>query len=403
MELNSSSFFILLALIIILARLAGQIMDFFRLPTVIGEILLGMFLGLFPIFGSDFHTHPVIQFFTEFGAVILLFMVGLESTFAELVKVGRAALLVAVIGMAVPMSLGIGVSYLLKATPFWAGHIFVGATLAATSVGLTARVLKDLGQSKSTESRIILAAAVIDDILGLILLAIVTAYAKASDSGIIDFISLLGLLIKALGFIVGALLVGRFVLHPLFFSMSKVGGRGAQLISTLSFCLVMSGLAHQFGLAPIVGAFFAGLVLQPTHFDKFKEHSEYRIDDQLNPLSVVFIPLFFVITGMKVDLRVFLNPSVLWLGILIAVVAIFGKLASGLVSGKNARSWVVGVGMIPRGEVGIIFASLATSLSIQGQPIFSSHLFGAMLMMVIVTSIVSPIWLGKLLNNKRQK
>jgi Kef-type K+ transport system membrane component KefB len=399
-ELSNTYLFSALALILVLARLAGKGAQKIGLPSVIGELILGMLLGAFPMFGPTFHQHPVLTFMVELGALILLFEVGLESTFGELRRVGATASRVALVGIMAPLILGAGVSFLLDATASLAGHIFIGATLAATSVGITARVLRDLGQSQSPEAKVILAAAVFDDILGLVLLALVSALVQSTGGSELSFLSIALLLGKAVLFVLLTAVIGKWFIPPIFRIASYLFGKGGQLTITLSLCLALSGLAHFFGLAPIIGAFFAGLLLQPFHFEVFRPLAERPIEDQLEPLSTIFIPLFFVATGMKVDLSVFLDFDIFKLGILISLAAILGKVVSGWAADRHTNRWVIGVGMIPRGEVGIIFAALGASLTLQGKPLFSPKVFGAMIMMVTITSIISPVWLGYLLKRK---
>jgi Kef-type K+ transport system membrane component KefB len=394
----------LLALILFLARIAGRGAKKLGVPSVLGELVLGILLGVVPGLGAEFYSQSAIHFMMELGAILLLFEVGLESSFAELRQVGFVAGRVALVGVLVPVILGVAVSRALHASSDFVGHLFIGATLAATSVGITARVLRDLGQSQSHEAKVILGAAVFDDILGLVLLAWVSALvggANIRGAGYNGMATGLYLLFKSGLFIVATIGIGRWIVPPLFEASARLLGRSSLLLMALSFCLGMSFLAHSFGLAPIIGAFFAGLVISPRQLVVGSPESSLTLEDQFGPLSSVFVPLFFVVTGMKVNLAVLADSRIFVFGVLLSLAAVFGKLVSGWVADRRCRKVVVGVGMIPRGEVGLIFASLGMSLSLQGQPLLSPLVFGAIVAMVTVTSVVAPIWLGYLLRKTK--
>lgn len=401
-EIPSMDFlFVAIAVILVAARLAGEVAQKIGLPSVVGESLLGMLLGLFPFFGSAFQEQPIIQFISELGAILLLFEVGLGSTFSELRKVSGSGGRVAVIGMLAPLAIGVGMSLAFGAATTTLGHLFIGAALTATSVGLTARTLRDLGQSQSLEAKIILAASVFDDILGLLLLAVLSALAESGGQDV--SMAMLGIIsAKALVFILFSAAVGKWVVPPLFRAAARFAGRGAQITFTLGLCFLFSGISHLFGLSPILGAFLAGLLLQPLHFEAFKAFSETPVEDQLEPLSTIFIPFFFVAVGMKVDLPSLMHPNTIVLGVFITLAAIVGKVVCGITAGPGADRMIVGVGMIPRGEVGIIFASMGTSIAIDGQPLISMPVFGSIIFMVMATSIISPIWLEYLIRRKSE-
>lgn len=389
-----------LALVLILARFAGKIAMKIGLPSVLGELILGILLGALPKFGASFQHNPALIFMTELGALLLLFEVGLQSSFSELKRVGPVASRVALVGIFAPLVLGMLVSSFFGATSSLSGHMFIGSILAATSVGITARVLRDLGQSQSPEAKVILAAAIFDDILGLILLAIVTAIVNVGNGGELSFFSISLIFIKSFLFIFLALALGRWLVPILFGIAARFLDKGALLTTAFGLCLFFSMLAHLFGLAPIIGAFFAGLVIQPHHFASFQQ-SETILEEQLEPVSTLFIPLFFVFTGMKVDLSVFTSPNSLKLGIILSIAAIIGKVLAGAAASKNTKRLLIGVGMVPRGEVGLIFASVGISLTLHGEPLLSPAVFGAIIIMVTITSIIAPIWLEFLLRKGR--
>ncbi|MGZ3711121.1 MAG: cation:proton antiporter, partial [Bdellovibrionota bacterium] len=251
----------ILALLLLAARIAGHAASRIGLPSVLGELCLGMVLGSGLILSRPDES-MVWQFLGELGVLLLLFGVGLESRLGELRKVGRQSSLVAVIGITLPVFLGTIASFAFGIVQTFTAHLFLGAALSATSVGLTARVLRDLGQGHSQEAKIILGAAVIDDILGLVLLALVTALAKAHSVASIGMLSILFIFLKALVFLVLAVYAGKYLLPLLFRWTAGILGQGAVLTTGLAICLAYSWAAHQFGLAPAVGAFFAGLMIQ---------------------------------------------------------------------------------------------------------------------------------------------
>jgi Kef-type K+ transport system membrane component KefB len=271
-------------------------------------------------------------------------------------------------------------------------HAFIGATLTATSVGITARVLKDLGHSQSKEARVILGAAVIDDVLGLVILAVVTGIIGAAGRGasfaLADVLLLLG---KAIGFLAVSLVLGVMFSRKLFSLASKLRARGVLLAVGLAFCFLLSWLANVIELAPIVGAFAAGLILEQTHYRDFVDRGEHGLEELIHPISSFLVPIFFVVMGMRTDLRSFAQPGVLGLAAALTIVAILGKQVCSLgVLDRSVDRWTVGIGMVPRGEVGLIFANIGLALSIGGQRIVDDATFSAIVVMVILTTMVTP-------------
>ncbi|MCS7466356.1 cation:proton antiporter [Stieleria sp. ICT_E10.1] len=325
-----------------------------------------------------------IWLFSELGVILLLFMVGLESQVDDMLAVGWRALLVAVVGVTIPFVLGYFASrWLLPESPVVA-HLFLAATLCATSVGITARVLQDFKKTQTREAKIILGAAVIDDILGLILMTVVVGVASTGEVDVLK-ISKIGLLSTL--FLVAIILCGgKFVgwMIPVF---TTFGGRHLKLLFPLALAFLLAWVAGIIGLAPIVGAFAAGLILREDHF---KFDSQHSMEGLIAPLEKIFAPIFFVLMGMQVDLRSFTDINTLWLALGLSVVAIVGKLACGIVSGRGADRWTIGLGMIPRGEVGLIFASIG-----RGFGVLSGSLFSAVVAMVIVTTLMTPVLLKK--------
>lgn len=384
-----------LAVILVAAKLAGHVAARFGQPAVLGELAAGVLLGSVDLAGltwfAPLQQEPTIQVLASLGVIILLFEVGLESTIRDMLKVGWPSLLVAVLGVVAPFVLGWGVGWLLLPNRSVYVHVFLGAVLTATSVGVTARVLQDLGKSQSREARIILGAAVIDDVLGLIILAVVGGLIAAVDAGgSLSSLEIAAILGKAMVFLFGALAVGSYLSPRVFSIASRLHGRGILLTTALVFCFVLAYGASVIGLAPIVGAYAAGLILEDVHFRSFAtRHGE--LEELIQPLSTLLVPVFFVVTGMRVDLTAFARLDVLGLAAALTAAAIVGKqlCAVGAFGGSLNRV-AVGIGMIPRGEVGLIFANIGLGLRIGGQPVVDSAIFSAIVIMVMVTTMATP-------------
>ncbi len=390
-----------LALIFVVAKVGGELFERMNQPAVLGELIAGMCVGALALVGVEgvetLRTHAVIGALAEIGVIILLFEVGLESNLAEMLEVGWSALLVATAGVVAPFFLGWGISAYFLPEEGTLGHVFIGATLCATSVGITARVLRDLGRLQTRESRIILGAAVIDDVLGLLILAVVAGAIRASAAGGALALSDVGLIaLKSVAFLVGAVLVGHFVVPHLFRGVGRFRSRGVLLTVSLAFCFFLAWVAAEVGLAPIVGAFAAGLVLDEAHFENFNRRGERDLEDLIAPVGAVLVPVFFVQMGLRVDLSAFARWELLGLAAALTVAAIIGKQVCSLaVVERGVNRLAVGLGMIPRGEVGLIFAGIGASLTLpnaQGvaEPVIGPAVFGAVVIMVIVTTLVTP-------------
>jgi Kef-type K+ transport system membrane component KefB len=385
-----------LVIILVAAKIGGEFAIRIGQPAVLGELLLGVFLGNLSLVGytafEPIKSDPFIDMFARIGVLVLLFEVGLESTVAQMLKVGMSALLVAVLGVFTPFALGWAVgAWLLPYRGLYV-HAFLGATLTATSVGITARVLKDLKRSKSSEARIILGAAVIDDVLGLIILTVVTGIIAAADTGGTlarwDIALILG---KAAGFLAGSLILGVLLSQQLFSLASRLRVRGVLLALGLAFCFLLSWLAHVVGLAPIVGAFAAGLILEKAHYKEFVGRGEQELEELIHPISLFLVPIFFVVMGMRTNLRSFAQSGVFELAIALTIAAIIGKQACSLgVIGKGVDRLSVGIGMIPRGEVGLIFANIGLTLTVGSQQIIDEATFSALIVMVLFTTMLTP-------------
>ncbi|HWA57948.1 MAG TPA: cation:proton antiporter [Gemmatimonadales bacterium] len=385
-----------LAVILVAAKLGGDLAIRLGQPAVLGELTVGILIGNLPLLGvhlfEPIRHDASIDMLSRLGVILLLFEVGLESTVAQMLRVGWSSLLVACIGVIFPFVLGWGISaWLLPAESEYV-HAFIGATLTATSVGITARVLQDLGKSQTGESRIILGAAVIDDVLGLLILAIVAGVISAADRGVEPSYGALGLiLLKAILFLVGALFLGRIISPRLFNLACRLRARGVLLATGLAFCFLLAYLAAAVGLAPIVGAFSAGLILEDVHYKELQDQEQHSLEELVHPITSFLVPVFFVLMGMRTDLASFLQPGVLGLAAAITVVAVLGKQFAGLgVVTRGVDRITVGIGMIPRGEVGLIFANIGLTLTVAGEKIVTNSTFSAVVVMVVLTTLVTP-------------
>ncbi|HLA76937.1 MAG TPA: cation:proton antiporter [Vicinamibacteria bacterium] len=386
---------LLLAFILASAKLAGELAQRFGQPAVLGELMVGIVLGNVPLLGGPDVSHlaqnETFAILAELGAILLLFHVGLESTPREMMAVGGRAAAVASVGVVTPMLLGFGVGELLRPHDSWMLHAFLGAMLAATSVGITARVLKDAGAVKTPFARIILGAAVIDDVLGLLVLAVISGIITAAGTGqALGWAAVASIVLKAFVFLVGALVVGSLLSPRLFRAALALQSSGVVLALSLSLCFAFSYLALVAGLAPIVGAFAAGLVLEEVHFEGHVGRGEQPLHLSLEPLIALFVPVFFVRMGMLVDVRSFVSPAVLGFATLLTVAAILGKLACGLAVPKGLSRLTVGLGMMPRGEVGLIFAGIGAQLMLGGRPVIDGGTYAAAVFMVVATTMATP-------------
>jgi Kef-type K+ transport system membrane component KefB len=389
---------VLLALAVLLpaAKLAGWLIERLGQPAVLGELLAGIVVGNLTLFGYDgleyLKKDPALETLAALGVILLLFEVGLESSLADLIKVGVSSLLVAVVGVALPFSLGWAVSAWLLPEHSYYAHAFIGATLCATSVGITARVLRDMGRLKSREASVILGAAVIDDVLGLVILAVVTGMVRAGAAGAeFSGASIAWLVIKVIVFLAASLTLGLFFAPRLLAQAARANIKGLMFALSLSFCFALAYLAALIGLAPIVGAFAAGLVLQRVPWGEYATEGERSMEDLLHPVSAFLVPLFFAYTGLQMDVTWLARPDVLGLALALTAVAIIGKQACGLaVVERRLNRIAIGIGMIPRGEVGLIFAGVGLTLSIHGKRIVDDATFAAVVVMVMLTTLVSP-------------
>jgi Kef-type K+ transport system membrane component KefB len=409
--------------IALLAARMGGFVEKFGQPAVLGELLAGAILGNMVLLQMPWFegmkSNEYLHFMAELGVVILLFQVGLESNVNEMKKVGLRALLVASIGVILPFIMGRYIAGpLLMPGLSENAYLFLGATLSATSVGITARVFKDFSILSSKESRIVLGAAVIDDVMGLVLLAIVSAIVQ---TGSISVFSVLQTITLSILLLAGGTILGGMIAKPLSKWMSSLNpGSGMKLAFALIVGFLFAYIAHLIGLAPIVGAFTAGLMLDSIHFVHFDEphyiaefkdavtssdpetqervisisekQNEKHIEHILEPIGQFLSPIFFIMTGLAVDFSVFMNPSTVLTALVLSIIAIIGKLAAGMIAGKGVNKWIIGWGMVPRGEVGLIFASVGRALGVVDAAEFS-----VIVVVIMLTTFITPPVLGYLL------
>ncbi|MGB7445299.1 MAG: cation:proton antiporter [Coleofasciculaceae cyanobacterium] len=402
-----------LVIIYIASKLGGELSKALDLPPVLGELVGGVVVGVsalhlivFPEGGAEaadslimtilqlisdlspeavsdvFQSQSeIISVLAELGVIILLFEIGLESDLRELQKVGYQAAFVAVVGVAAPFLAGTaGLMFFFNVSVIPA--IFAGAALTATSIGITSKVLSELGHLKSKEGQIIVGAAVIDDVLGIIILAVVASLAKTGE---VDVLNVVYLIISATAFLLGSIFLGKFFNSSFVAIGNKLQTRGNLVIPAFTFAFFMAFLANAIHLEAILGAFAAGLVLDET--DKRKE-----LDKQVIPIADILVPIFFVTVGARADLGV-LNPvnsanrEGLIIAIFLMVVAIIGKVITGwaVVGQPGINRLAIGVGMIPRGEVGLVFAGIGSASGVLDKP-----LEAAIIIMVILTTFLAP-------------
>jgi Kef-type K+ transport system membrane component KefB len=401
------------AVMLVVAKLAGEVFERMGQPSVLGELCGGVLLGNLVLFGfsgaEGLKTNETIAALAELGVIILLFEVGLESDLRQMIEVGPSSLLVAALGVVAPFLLGWAVSaYFIPDEPTLV-HVFIGATLCATSVGITARVFKDLGKLATREARIILGAAVIDDVLGLLILAVVAgAIRAAATGGVLSMIDIGLIALNSVAFLVGAIVIGHFLVPRILRGAGRLETRGVLLTLAISFCLLLAWASAKVGLAPIVGAFAAGLILDEVHYKPSGGRVERDLHDLLQPVSTVLVPIFFVLMGLKVDLRLFTRVDILGFAAALTIVAIIGKqiCALGVVE-RGVNRFAIGLGMIPRGEVGLIFAGIGATLMLPSasgveEPVIDAATFGAVVIMVIITTMITPLALKWSLGRKRE-
>ena len=363
------------------ALIGGELAQRLKMPAVVGQIVAGVAVGPHA-FGWLTLSDP-LALLSELGAILLLFSVGLETRLVDLKKVGRTAFLVGVLGVIVPFALGAGWAF-GSGFPF-AKAMFVAAAFVATSAGITAKVLQEMGALGRKEARIIMGAAVIDDVLAMLLLAVVSSL--QTEAGI-DVVNLLKVLGSAIGFVAVVALLGTYVMKRSSALLDAPIDNESPLPVSFAICLGLAVASAYFGLAAIIGAFLAGMVLAETPHRKDLEHDFARI-------SAVIVPFFFVVTGANVNVQLLWNVPVMLAVLFVTLLAVLGKLVGcgiGALSLGNRGAMAVGVGMVPRGEVGVIVAGLG-----QQAGIFPPTIYAVIVGMSLLTSIIAPPALKRLL------
>lgn len=397
------NFFLQLVLILLSARLLGEIAAHFNIPSVIGELFAGVLLG--PSLLNLIEPTETIQLLAEIGIILLLFEVGLETDIARLAKTGLKPFIVAIGGVLTPFFLGFLVSYYFFHLSLLVS-LFVASTLTATSIGITIRVLSDLKQQTSEESQIVLGAAVIDDIIGIILLSIL--YEFSTGEGI-NIFNIGEILIFICLFLVLAPIAAKFISSFIKRYEAKSEIPGLLPTTIISLILLFAWIAHEVGAPALLGGFAAGLALSRQFFvpggrflnslNKIDENFIHKVEKQMKPIIHLFTPIFFVTVGLSLNMRdINWNSSFIWLfSSLILLVAILGKFSSGFLLLKENKwiKWAVGIAMIPRGEVGLIFAEVGKS-----NDIFDNDVYASMIIVIAITTIFTPFFMRFFYNYK---
>ncbi len=423
MELDVAQVILTLVIVFALAKGASYVFARFGMPGLIGEIILGIILanlvigdfnvmealGLHDaVVGDNTPTHMILEIFSELGVIFLLFTVGLETKVKDLTSVGRTAMLVALLGVIVPFLVGYAYIMLVENNLYHA--MFMGAAMVATSVGITARVIKDLNLLDARESRIIIGAAVIDDVLGMIVLAIVSGMARTGE---LDLMNIVTIAVIAVVFVVAIILIAAKFVPALYNKVEErnqaklaadpnyLRPRPNMLIAAIIACLGFAYLAELIGLAGIIGAFLAGML--------FAEHAwEWKLEEKFESITTLFVSFFFVYVGMKVDLQAFIEtPALLGTAAIVIVLACITKYAGcGLGAKISERDMpmssvnIIGVGMMPRGEVGIIIALIGLGIVVDGAQTLSNDLYNVIVLMCIATTLIAPPILSRLYQKK---
>ncbi len=418
-EIEAAKILLMLAIVFILSKTLSRVVAKFGIPGLVGEIVLGVVLANLVIGDLDVAEaldleegavgHGVLEVFSELGVIFLLFMVGLETRVSDLTSVGKAAFLVALMGVVVPFIVGFAYVSVLGDGEFY-HSMFMGAAMVATSVGITARVIKDMGLMDVKESRIIIGAAVIDDILGMIVLAIVSGMAKTGE---IDILNVVQVSVIAVAFVLIVLFAaGKLVpmIHKKWLEynaqkMEKdpehIPFRFNMFIIAIAVCLVFAYFADYIGLATIIGSFLGGML--------FAEHAwEWKLEEKFEDLSTFFVSFFFVYVGMNVELTIFIDePALLGTAAVVIVLACLTKFVGCALGAKIAEPHIeksslniIGCGMIPRGEVGIIVALIGTKIMVDGGTAVSDEMYAIIVMMCIATTIIAPPFLSILYRRK---
>ena len=368
------------------AKLTGELFDALGQPEVVGELLAGVVIGPHVLGLVGEGDAAVLEVIAELGVIILLFTVGLETSVRDLRKVGRPAITVGVLGVIFPFLAGMGLMT-------WLGYdqaqvLFMSAALVATSVGITARVLRDLGAVQAAESRVVLGAAVVDDILAIMVLALVAGMAQGQVSTLETGV----LIVEIVAFLAVVVAFGPRAVRLLSALAHTPLVPRSPFVFAVLLTLGLAALSGKIGLASLIGAFLAGTIF---------EFSRDEVATQIEPVYELLVPFFFAITGSRLDPTVFADPGILGLASVVTVIAVVTKIAGGYLGSVGLAPLgrvTVGVGMVPRGEVGLIVASLGLGIGV-----ISRDLFGVVVAMTVVTTLVTPPVLGPLVRRGRER
>jgi len=380
--------FLEIAIILFAAKIGAELMRRINQPAVIGELVAGIVIGYYGLgLLPHMKSGDVISTLAEVGIILLLFEVGLETNLKEFIDLGKTSLLVAFIGVVFPFFLGFGFVYLIDSSDYiFEKALFVGAAMTATSVGITARVFADLGALKTKEAKTIIGAAVVDDIIGLIILTIVAGMLSGTGSITVGEVGIITA--KALGFLLFSVLLGRKLSPMIFKFFEKIPSPGTFVTGSFLFAIVFGAAAHFVGLHPIVGAFAGGVVAGESDMT-------HRIREEMKPLNYILVPIFFVYTGAEIDISILASGQTFIYGIGISLLAFIGKYMSALGAiGKGMSTSLIGIGMVPRGEVGLIFVAVATA---SFSEIIGPETIAAIVWMVINTTLIAPVLLSRII------
>jgi Kef-type K+ transport system membrane component KefB len=395
---------VLLAGVWLAAKVGGEIALRLKLPTVAGELTAGLVLaGLHRAFTiiPDSSASAPVSVLANLGVLVLMFAVGLESTVPQMMRVGLPSLRVATVGVFLPMVAGLlGAHWLLPKGVPWVADLFIGACLCATSIGISAQTLREKHAAASPEGRVIVGAAVIDDVLGLLVLVAVSGLAEVTGAGNLPWAGLARTLGLALAFLALALTLGRRTTPLLFHLATRFRSEELLLPLGLAFAFLLAWLGNRAGLAPIVGAYAAGLILEPTHVQVLEARESHTLEALVHPLVTTLAPVFFVLMGARVDPVALLAPRTLLFGAVLAALGVLGTWAAGYAAGRGFRASLVGWGMVPRGEVGFVFVAAGAQLSLAGRPLLGPDLQAGIILALLLTTLAGPVGLSWVLSRR---
>jgi Kef-type K+ transport system membrane component KefB len=381
-------------------------------PAVLGQILVGSFIAVLTHYNISFFkqltTNHTLEFFAQLGSIFLLFEIGLESDIKEIKKSGTQAIIVALTGVIVPFISGFYIlAPLISPTPSISFALFIASILAVTSTGISVSVFKDMGIIKQKSCQIVLSASIIDDIMGLILLSVISALISV---GHVDISHIALILLCVAIFFSLSIILGKFVLPITIDKLTSKISLGDEMLTLtlVVFCLFLAWCADLIGLASIIGAFMAGLLIKEKYFAKYtyfrrKSTLELPYPDNnhhlimlIAPLGRIMTPIFFIYAGMQIDIVSAMNIETIKLALLISIFAVLSKVVCGIFLPKHINRWIVGFGMVPRGEIGVIFA--LTGLQLQ---LINNTMFTAILLMIIITSVITPLMINRISQPKK--